>query len=242
MALDHLAFVRSESTALAEAGRRGMATAPIEACPGWDLTRLVGHVGRVQRWATEAVRTRQQPGTVEGPPKGHEEVVAYLEAASAGLLEALAGLDPYDVVWNFTTAPKEAAFWPRRMAHEAAVHRWDAQRAAGAPEPVDAALAADGIDEIVDVWAPMRLNGRDGIDIGGSVHLHCTDADGEWTFRTDDGVFQHTRAHLKGDVALRGPAGSLLLVLWRRLRPGEGGTEVLGDAAVLDRWLALGAP
>jgi len=32
----------------------------------------------------------------------------------------------------------------------------------------------------------------------------------------------------------------LLLVLWRRLQPGEQSTEVLGDGAVLDRWLALG--
>jgi hypothetical protein len=32
----------------------------------------------------------------------------------------------------------------------------------------------------------------------------------------------------------------VLLVLYRRLRPGEGSTEVLGDADVLDRWLALG--
>ena len=36
--------------------------------------------------------------------------------------------------WNWArNAPDTAAFWPRRMAQETAVHRWDAQSAAGHP-------------------------------------------------------------------------------------------------------------
>jgi MDMPI C-terminal domain len=83
---------------------------------------------------------------------------------------------------------------------------------------------------------------RDGIDIGGSIHLHATDADGEWTLRTDDGLLKVARGHAKGDVAVRGPASSLLLLLWRRVGATDYGLERFGADAVLDRWLRLGVP
>ena len=38
--------------------------------------------------------------------------------------------------------------------------------------------------------------------------------------------------------SVRGPASDLLLVLMRRLPPGDPAVEVLGDAAVLDELLA----
>jgi hypothetical protein len=37
------------------------------------------------------------------------------------------------------------------MAHETAVHRFDAELAAGTPTPIEADLAADGVDEILGV-------------------------------------------------------------------------------------------
>ncbi|HEY5164497.1 MAG TPA: hypothetical protein VIJ44_00965 [Acidimicrobiia bacterium] len=41
--------------------------------------------------------------------------------------------------------------------------------------------------------------------------------------------------HAKGDVAIRGPASDLLLVMMRRRSPDD--VEVLGDRAVLDGFL-----
>ena len=42
------------------------------------------------------------------------------------------------------------------QAIEAAVHRWDAEDAVGAAQPLDAALAADAIGQTFEVMAPMR--------------------------------------------------------------------------------------
>ena len=42
----------------------------------------------------------------------------------------------------------------------------------------------------------------------------------------------------EGDVALRGPASRLLLVLVRRLPPDDPQIQVLGDPALLTAWLA----
>jgi hypothetical protein len=52
-------------------------------------------------------------------------------------------------------------------------------------------------------------------------------------------VITAERGHAKADVALRGPATSLLLVLMRRMPVAGSGADVLGDAAVLDNWLEV---
>lgn len=43
--------------------------------------------------------------------------------------------------------------------------------------------------------------------------------------------------HSNGDVAVRGPAATLLLVLLRRLPADGPRVQVLGDGGLLDRWL-----
>jgi hypothetical protein len=66
---------------------------------------------------------------------------------------------------------------------------------------------------------------------GRSVHLHATDAAGEWLIRFAPEGLEVTTGHAAGDAAVRGPAGELLLWLWGR-RPLSG-LEVFGapDAA-----------
>jgi predicted lipid carrier protein YhbT len=116
------------------------------------------------------------------------------------------------------------------------VHRFDAQLAAGDPQPIEHALAVDGIDEffmLIPFWrGASQLAGN-----GESMHLHATDGDGEWLVRLGaDGVVV-TREHAKGDVALRASASDLVLFLYGRRDASAG--EVFGDAALLDRWQQL---
>ena len=47
------------------------------------------------------------------------------------------------------------------------------------------------------------------------------------------------REHAQGDLALRGPAESLLLFLWGRVDPEAAGIEILGEASLLTRWTEL---
>jgi hypothetical protein len=74
----------------------------------------------------------------------------------------------------------------------------------------------------------------------GSLHIHCTDAHGEWLVTLDDG-FELERAHAKGAAALRGPAEALLLRLWNRDTDRAGELSPVGDDTVLDAWLSLSA-
>jgi uncharacterized protein (TIGR03083 family) len=122
----------------------------------------------------------------------------------------------------------------RRVAQETAMHRWDAEAAAGDPQPIDRALAADGIDEMLEVFVP-RVNDKL-VGTGETLHLHATDGDGEWLITlTPDGPTWE-RGHAKGDVAARGTTSDLLLLLWNRRTPDD--LEVFGDRTVLERWRA----
>jgi uncharacterized protein (TIGR03083 family) len=121
------------------------------------------------------------------------------------------------------------------MAHETAVHRLDAERAAGREHRMMPDLASDGIDEFLEYFFPLAAPATPAL--AGSVHLHCTDADGEWTVRPD-GAGGHTvaRDHAKADAALRGDAHDLLMVLWRR-SPLDTVT-VFGDADLAAAFVA----
>ena len=91
----------------------------------------------------------------------------------------------------------------------------------------DVDLAPDGIDE----WLT-----RIAASTGGATDPGLSGT-GEWLVtRTPSGVTV-ARSHGKADVAVRGPAVGLLLVLTRRLPPSAPGVEVLGEHALLTHWL-----
>jgi uncharacterized protein (TIGR03083 family) len=231
----YLSCLRADAAALLAAADRGL-DAEVPSCPGWRVERLVGHVGRVYRSTAGWVTSGEAPTDVERPPagpavrdwtaQGLDELVAALASDSrAGTVGTWAGEQP-------------AAFWPRRMAIETALHRWDAEVAHGVAQPIDAALAVDGVDEVLDVLLPVRA--PDTMTGGGeTLHLHATDIDGEWLVTLTAGRPLVERTHAKGDVAVRGPASDLLLLLWNRSdEAGRQRLQVFGDAGLLDRWAA----
>ena len=93
-------------------------------------------------------------------------------------------------------------------------------------EWLTACLSADVVDPKIAV--PQQV---------GTLHLHCTDTPGEWVASLSGRDLQVRREHAKADVAARGPAADLLLVVWRRLPVSA--LDVVGDATVLDAWLAF---
>jgi uncharacterized protein (TIGR03083 family) len=169
-----------------------------------------------------------------------------LRDGAGELVDAIRAADPRTPVWSWAD-DHSVGFWARRMAHETAVHRADAELALGREFTLEADLAADAISEWLGVLSlPQTLEYRPELaelrGQGEILHLHSTDPGlgeaGEWIVRrTPSGpVWEH--GHTKGDVAVRGPVVSLLLVLMRRVPPSEAPIEVLGDASVLEHWLA----
>lgn len=234
--LDYPAAVRRDGFALAEAAEAAGPDTPVAGCPGWDVAELLWHLTEVHYfWAEIVTRSLQDPGMVPPleRPEGFPALLARYRAGVEHLAGVLAAADPATPVWTWARQ-KDTAFVIRHQAVETAVHRWDAEQAAGRPFTIDPALAADAVDEFLE-HTPWRR--REAPPVGGTVHLHPTDAPGEWTVSEDAaGDLMVQRAHSRGDAAMRGPASTLLLVLFRRLGPAA--LETFGDPGVVDRFLA----
>lgn len=234
---DYLDALRRDAAGLLAAAREAEPTAPVTACPGWTTIDLVFHIGEVHGfWGTVVADRVADPDDIAEPvrPDTDDAVLAFAEANSRMLQDVLAATDPATPVWTWARQ-KDAAFVARRMAQETAVHRYDAERAAGRERRIDPELASDGVDEFLFNF--LMWVAPDAAPLGGTVHVHCTDVDGEWLVATDaDGADVVTREHAKGDAAVRGPAHDLLLVLWRR-QPLDT-VEVIGDREVAERLIA----
>ena len=227
---------RVESARLTQVDERDLRV-EIPHLEGWTVQSVVGHTGWVMRFVDMCLKASpDEPprrSSVPEPPPGVEVIEWATEAAQA-LEKTLAEVDLSSVhpTW---TGPQPAVWWLRRIAHEVSMHRWDAESATTTPTPIDARQAIDGIDEVLDIFAPNRMQFEALAGAGETMHLHATDTDdGEWvvTFHPDRIEWEH--AHLKSDVAARGSASDLLLMVWSRLPPSR--LEVFGDSGLLDRW------
>jgi uncharacterized protein (TIGR03083 family) len=236
----YLESVRRDGAALAAAARLGLEPT-VDHCPGWTVRSVVEHLGMVHLWVRTMVRERMterlKREALPPPPEDGDELVAWFEAGVGELVDALAEVGDDEPVWNWSLRPHVGAFWPRRMAHETAVHRWDGERGHGRQQPIDGAVAADGIEEVFDTIAPRILSGGGGLSLGGTLHLHSTDREGEWLVQLEDGRLDVQREHAKGDCAVRGTTSDLELLLLNR--PTRDAVEVFGDPAVLDAWTKL---
>ena len=232
--MDNVAAVEEHGAALLERAQTCF-DAPVTGAPGWDVGELVAHIGRVWGLVESIVRTRAS-ARPEPPvrPDDRDDWWRWAAANHAALLEQLRGADPTDEVWNWSRMPNVAAFWPRRMAQETIVHRWDVDNAAGHPSPIPKEFAADGIDEFFDAFLPL-LQSRGPIEgLHGSLHLHATDEAGEWLVHLEPSSFAVTHEHAKGDAAVRGTASDLLLFVWNRIPAST--LEVFGNTAVVEQW------
>jgi uncharacterized protein (TIGR03083 family) len=224
--------------------------------PDWTLADLVRHIGGNLRSLEQAVRTgtavtepeRQVPG--HGGPPGDDPAAldAWLSEAArrcAATLRA-AGPDAQAQMW---TVVWPAAAWARRAAQDLVVHRADAAGAVGAAYTVDPDLAADALDEFLDLMSHPQVaeaaaadgDPSPGPGPGGTVHLHATDTGpdvaSEWLIELTSPGFTWRHAHDKATVAVRGPIADVLRVAYRRLPPDTEGVEVFGDRSLLDALL-----
>lgn len=243
--IDFVAATAAESERFAAAAAEvaelaDPSTVMVPSCPDWSVDDLVWHLTEVQHfWAS----------IVEGRPGDPSSVVAQARppsamlidrfvATSARLIEAVDGLAPDVGCWSWYQPDQRVGWVQRRQAHEALIHRVDAELArstAGGPDvgSLDGALAADGVDEMLrimlgvdpmDPWATWTPDGPE-------VRLVATvdgAGDRSWVVGTGRRTGVDPKGQEQDDPALRvAPADDGQLVV----------ATVRGPAAELDRWL-----
>lgn len=228
----HLLAVRHESAALASAAARDL-SAVVASCPGWTVAELVTHVGAGARAIARTVRDHADAEPSFAPPAvAPGDLLAWYDEGVAELVEALANETSDAPAWNWSGRDETVAFWARRVAHEIAVHRWDAEAAVGTPSPVEADLASDGVDEALTVFLPYGLGKRPREGLAGTFVVEAVDTGDTWFGR----VLPDTADVVRGgaaetpDAVLRGTASDLVLAIWGRPLPitAEGDARIVG--------------
>jgi uncharacterized protein (TIGR03083 family) len=164
-------------------------------------------------------------------PEDEQLIEWYLET-NANLVRTLESAPPDVEAWTFLPAPSPLAMWARRQAHETAVHRFDAENAAGVQSSFDAVLAADGIDEILAGFAPRKAEFP--VDRDRTMVVHATDTDDGWHVTLAPGGITTSRGEGPADLVVTGDASDLYLMLWNRGR--QSSIDVTGDREVLAKW------
>ena len=264
---EHIAALQAEGDRLASITEAAAPDAPVGSCPGWQLRDLIQHVGSVHRWATGFVAEERtdwvdlaEPDMLRAGPADDRLLAAWFREGHQRLVATLRNADPEVSCATFLAAPSPLAFWARRQAHETAIHRADAELAAGAA-PADVApfppgLAIDGIDELIMGFARRASKRRLRADPPCWLAVHAqanpgAPADGpdapgghqatDWLIRmgTDSAEVACGPVPAGGPpdghgCQLTGPPGALYLTLWNRA--GADGLAQQGDPRALDVW------
>lgn len=229
--IDHLDL---NGAALAAAARAAGWDAAV---PGteWDVRGLVTHIGGIHRWAADIVATRSETfetaagGAVgSGPPDA--ELLDWFGEGHRALVDTLRAAPDDLECCTFLPAESPRHFWARRQAHETAIHRADAQAAAGEVEPFGARFADDGIAEMLEGFARRRSNSG---APAGTIGLDSVDGPSWLVEMGGERVAARPDADVTGaDATVRGSSSDLYLWLWNR--PSK--AVVAGDETVAASW------
>jgi uncharacterized protein (TIGR03083 family) len=231
MSIDFLAHLRSESHRFVEVLTGLEPTTAVPTCPDWTAADLVWHLGEVQTWWGTIVRERlDDPAKAAEPerPAEYRELLAFYRAASAALVDALAGTSADTAVWTWFDADQSAGFVRRRQAHEALIHRIDAELTAGVPvSDIDRALATDGVQEVLEWMYGGAPKWATTVQDGATGRLRTNDTGSEWLVQL--GRWSGHSPNSGKDYTDR--------PFLRIVTAGEPSFEISGTARDLDAWL-----
>jgi uncharacterized protein (TIGR03083 family) len=231
--LDYLAHLARDSARFAEVLRDAPPAARVPACPGWKADDLLWHLAEVQWfWGTivrESATRAQAEERKPARPADRAGLLAFYQRASSDLGAALAETPVDAPRWTWAD-DQTAGFIRRRQAHEALIHRVDAELTAGSRSPMDPRLSADGVDEVLRVMFGGDVPGWGTFtpDSGRTLRVHAEDTGDSWfltlgRFTGTDPAGQ--RSYDESSIRVSGD-------------PGEGeSASVTGNAAALDCWL-----
>src|ERR1700752_3943365 len=164
---DMLDLIEDRSKALRSAAAEAGFDAQVPGCPDWKVADLIAHIGEVQLFWSAAVgagEAANPPGPdLVGDTSPQGDLLAWSADATDRLVLELRNAGPDRMCWTWwevSGAPMTAGAVARHQVQEAAVHAFDAQQAAGKPQPLPSAVAADGVGEYLTVELLPTALGR----------------------------------------------------------------------------------
>jgi uncharacterized protein (TIGR03083 family) len=169
-----------------------------------------------------------------------EDLLDWAVTRHAMLVDAIDAADPDFAYWTLRPSSSPITFWARRQAHETAIHRVDADAAAGRQTVFEAAFASDGLDELVLDFLGSR-RGPLGLASVCSIAFLAADTKERWFATIGHDGFDTRRGDDTADCCVTANASDLYRLVWHRADVTEAGISVEGDPAALQRWWELGA-
>src|SRR5450631_3893881 len=181
---------------------------------------------------------------MSGPPTGRD-----CSRSSPGpAVTCTRAASPDTPAWTWSD-DQTVGFIRRRQAHEALIHRVDAELTMGDRTSMDPDLSADGVDEALRFMLPGQTPGsRFTPDPAQTARIKATDTNSSWlatlgrvTFTEDEGTAHHepgvtvaaTDSAEPAAAAVLGAAADLDCWLWHR--PTRAQLSRSGDPTVLQR-------
>jgi uncharacterized protein (TIGR03083 family) len=233
-----LELIAQDGRRLGDCARGADLAAPIPTCPGWTVGACVGHVAGVYRHKVDCVRLGRRPDSYSEEPPHGVDLLDWYDDSLATLLDVLREAGPAAPAYTWWAPDQTTGFWYRRMAQETAVHRLDVEDGAGDPTPVDAELAVDGIDEVLDRflsddWDEVTDEEWDGVDpAAGAGRTVAVRSGGQvWRQTLGPEAMPLARGEGPADAAVEGDPEAVLLWLWGRREDVV--VTLSGDPAVL---------
>jgi uncharacterized protein (TIGR03083 family) len=207
--------VRADGRTLADAADGNIA-ADVPTCPGWLVRDLVAHVAQVYEHKIECTRLGKAPDPWPPEWPHADDPVPWFRDAHARLLTVFEENDAATPSATWWEPDQTVGFWARRMAHETSVHRVDAELAHGASTPVDAALATDGVDEILHIMLAGDWS-DDADDAMTGQRIDVSTGGRTWRVVLDREGVSVTDGDGEADAMLTGDPSDVLLWLWGRV-------------------------
>jgi uncharacterized protein (TIGR03083 family) len=178
---------------------------------------LVRHIAEVYEHKIECTRLNRAPDPWPPAWPSDRDPIEWLDDAHGRLQEMFERSEPSTPSATWWPPDQTVGFWARRMAHETAVHRVDAELATGVADPtVDPDLAVDGIDEILDLMLAGDWS-EEPHDASTGQRVAVATAGGTRLITLEPESVAVSREVDRADARIEGDPSSVLLWLWGRV-------------------------
>lgn len=232
----------------------------VPTCPDWNASDLLWHLAEVQYfWGTIVDQRLLTTDGYVAParPESTAGLFELFDSASAQLVASLRAAADDVPVWTWAAEHQHVAFVRRRQAHEALIHRVDAELTADTVTDLDPDLATDGIDEALEHMFGGAPEWGDVTDRGLAGRLVATDTETSWlvqmcrwsgtspvtgTTYENEGMVEVVAADApdahETAFEISGTAGDLDAWFWSR--PTRSPLQRTGDTSEIDELVAVG--